>query len=252
MTLPRIPLAIAVLSALSAFALGWWLSTVHSAPRTPAAAVSVANDTARVPAPRPASDHARETPPASPVLRETFIQQTPARVADFSPALIKLLKNRYSGFMFNPLSENETGLSDEAIALLGITPEERKLAETALGTAHDTIESLCHDAFKVVSQTKEKAELSLPPLPEGKAIKQSLLADLSRALGEDRAQIILARMDDSSFMGFGAGEQTIKIEWKNDQVSIWHTLKTEGGGQTSRGNTSRDLPARYEQLLTRK
>lgn len=150
--------------------------------------------------------------------------------------------------LFNPLAADETTLSPEAVALLDISPEEQRQVEAALLRTRYSMHRLCRENFKVVRNDKDNAVLTLPPLPQAQVLKQTLAQDLSQALGDDRATMILDRMYKDSFMRFGAGEQTIEIEWKKDLVVVQRRYK-DGASEGSSLSGSSTLPELYEDLL---
>lgn len=244
----RIPLPAAAAILAFAFGCGWFVAS-----RPPPHMLS------NVPAPpalntRPPPSAPSPATPLSEDNRDLGTEPNPARDDAPAPAisseLRRLLKDRHSNIYFPVLDDDETRVSPTAVALLNLSPDEETRTAEVLQQTRDAIHSLCHTHLKVVSHEKDKAVLTLAPLPEAGAIKQRFQEGLAQAVGPERADILVARLDADSFMRFGVGEQTIEIEWKDDLVTVNHSYKTTDGEQGSSNQTFEQLPKLYDDLLT--
>jgi RNA polymerase sigma factor (sigma-70 family) len=173
---------------------------------------------------------------------------TRPREVSISPSLWRALQDEKGDLSFEALAKDDSTLSPEAVALLEINADELRLSEEALRKTKNAIYRACRENFQVVRHDKDRAVLTLPPLAEGPKIKKSLLDDLGQILGKDRAAVLVRRINDESFMRFGAGTQTIEIVWEGDYVTIEHEFKdaSRSGAEIRR---SKRLPKLYEDLL---
>ncbi len=153
-------------------------------------------------------------------------------------------------------------VGQDVVDVLGITNAEKEQVERALINARARLDELEIKHSTVLSQTATVVELSIPPFAsDGEAIRIQLLADIRKALGDQRSDFFAefaGQTIDDRFNHFGQASQNVKLTREEDgrmrldtQFTIKTPQMTSSGGRSQSYDEAR-IPENYLHLFDEK
>jgi hypothetical protein len=156
-----------------------------------------------------------------------------------------------------PAFDSDLKVTSEMAEILNLSPEELKAVNRQMADVKQEMEEFEKENTHVVKQTANGFTIEVPVNPQAKALKDSLSADLSSDVGEDRSSLLLEYADFSPFGSLAqlaSGKKDTDIQWTNQNGMTQYTIKNvvfgpEGAsGWTS--STSDTLPPEYQKYFS--